>query len=256
MLDKERYEIILRVLKQDKFLTLKEIQNILKVSEATIRRDFSKLESDGYLKRTHGGAEIVEKEIIDFKPDELPFEYRTGFLIEKKRLIAKKAVSLCESDETITIDAGSTTFQMAQFLTAIKLQVITNSFAIAKELMKNQNIRVIVSGGIIYPDSQLILNPFDDNIFKNYYSSKVFMGVGGIDEQGLTNSDPFLIRVQRQIIEQGKNLIILADSSKFDKKGSLLLCGFEKVHTIITDNDIHGEMKDFLVSKGINLMIV
>jgi len=222
-----------------------------------VRRDLAKLETAGKLRRIRGGAELAEAPADSVEPTaQLPFEYRKGILLEKKRLIAHKAASLCSDGETVIIDGGSTTFQMVEFLREARLKIITNSFAIAEVLIKHSQNTVILNGGIVYPDSQLILDPFQEEGFRNYSATKVFMGVYGIDELGATNTDMLLIKTERAMIERGRELIVLADSSKFNRRGNLMLCGFEKIGTIITDRGISEKQREMVLAKGVNLVSV
>ncbi|GAI95343.1 unnamed protein product, partial [marine sediment metagenome] len=101
MLDRERHELILRVLRQSRFVSVADIVGLVKSSEATVRRDFARLEQAGLLRRVRGGAELPESEASSIKPvTQLPFEYRKGIMLEKKRMIARKAASLCGEEET------------------------------------------------------------------------------------------------------------------------------------------------------------
>ncbi len=257
MLEPERHELILRVLRQGRFASILDIVNLMHCSEATVRRDLAKLDATGKLHRVRGGAELTERIVDDAEPTaQLPFEYRKGILLETKRLIARKAASLCSEEETVIIDGGSTTFQMAEFLREARLKIITNSFAIAEVLIKNSQNTVILNGGIVYPDSQLILDPFQEEGFRNYSATKVFMGVYGIDELGATNTDTLLIKTERAMIERGRELIILADASKFNRRGNLLLCGFEKITTIITDRGISQPQRDMVQANNVELILV
>jgi DeoR family ulaG and ulaABCDEF operon transcriptional repressor len=276
VLERERHELILRLLRQGRFAAVSEIASLVKASEATVRRDLARLEGDGLLRRVRGGAELSEPDGAAAVPGSQPvgvprpgvdprgapaagrqlsFERRRGVLLEKKRAIARRAVSLCEDGETVFIDGGSTTFQMSEFLRATRLQIITNSFAMARALVGLSENTVVLAGGIIYPDSQLILDPFQEESFRNYYAAKVFMGVYGIDEMGATNTDPLLIRTERAMIDHGRELIILADSSKFNRRGSLMLCGFESIRTVITDGGIGEEQRRMLIAHGVELIV-
>ena len=212
--------------------------------------------------RIHGGAELLDPESSAAGPSfppklaEPPLEYRKVQMLDQKKAIALKAVSLIADEETIMIDGGSTTFWMAEFLTGHHAQVITNSFAMATHLLHHSQNTVICAGGVIYPSSEIILNPFESDIFKHYRANKVFMGVRGIDERGATNSDPVLIQTEREMINQCKELIILVDSSKFQSTGPVLLCGFDRIHTVITDSGISAEMKALIESRGVRLLVV
>jgi DeoR family ulaG and ulaABCDEF operon transcriptional repressor len=257
MIEAERHELILRILRQDRFASLSDLTELLRCSEATARRDLAKLERRGKLRRIRGGAESA-----DTAPDQskntpqLPFEYRKGIRLEYKRLIARKAVSLCSAGETVIIDGGSTTFQMAEFLRDAQLKIITNSFAIAETLIKHSRNTVILNGGIVYPESQLILDPFQEEGFRNYTATKAFMGAYGIDEMGATNTDMLLIKTERAMIERARDLIILVDSSKFNRRGNLMLCGLEKISTIITDRGITEQQREMLIAKGVRVILV
>lgn len=257
MLDRERHETILRLVKQNTFISVHDIGTLTGVSEATARRDLAKLEYSGLVSRVRGGAEATEtlKEQTGIS-HELPFAYRQGIMHETKRLIAKQAASLCGEGETIFIDGGSTTYQMVEFLSSLRLKIITNSFAIAEYLVKNSDNSIYLPGGIVNPESQLILDPINEQIYKNFNASKTFMGVGGIGSRGATNRAIDLIRTERLMIESGEQLIILADSSKFQTAGDLLLCGFDQIDTIITDSGITAESENLILSHKIKLIIV
>ena len=153
------------------------------------------------------------------------------------------------------IDGGSTTYQMTEFLRDLRLQVITNSFAIAHELAHGSRCTVILSGGVVHPDSQLVLDPFGEDMFANYTASRLFMGVYGIDETGATNTEALLIKTERAMIERARTLVVLADSSKFDRRGSLLLCGFEKINVLITDPGIDMRHREMLASRGVQVIV-
>ncbi len=258
MLDRERYELILRLLARGRYARVSELAGLLRSSPATVRRDLTRLEQAGLLRRVRGGAELARamEDGREEKPPQPPFEARQGIMLEKKRRIARRAAALCEEEETIMIDGGSTTFQMVEFLRDARLQIITNSFAIAEYLVNHSANTIILNGGTIYRDSRLVLDPFQDSLFRRYYASRVFMGVYGIDELGATNNEPLLIQAERTMIEQARRLVILADSSKFGRRGSLMLCGFEKMHTLITDSDISPQARELVESRGVELIVV
>jgi DeoR family ulaG and ulaABCDEF operon transcriptional repressor len=260
MLERERHALILRLLRQGRFAAVSDIAALVQASEATVRRDLGRLEDQSLLRRVRGGAELNESAEPaaggEVPGIQLPFEYRKGVLLEKKRAIARRAVALCEDGETVIIDGGSTTFQMTEFLRTTRLQIITNSFAIAQALVGFSENTIVLSGGIVYPDSQLVLDPFHEESFGNYYAAKVFMGVYGIDEMGATNTDHLLIKTERSMIDHSRELIVLADSSKFNRRGSLLLCGLERIRTLITDGGITETQADMVAARGIELIVV
>ena len=163
MLDGERRDTILDILRRDLYASVHTLSGETGASETTIRRDLALLESDGRLTRLHGGAELAsELRSATNPPREAPFETRRIERSEEKRRIAKAAAELCEDGETIFVDGGSTTYRMVEFLRNRMLTIVTNSFAIAEELLMSRDITVIIPGGIVYRDSRLILDPFGD----------------------------------------------------------------------------------------------
>ena len=187
--------------------------------------------------------------------NEIPFLYRKETMADKKRVIAKRAVALCNKDDVILMDGSTSVYHMVYFMKSQTVKVCTHSLAVAEYLMKNTSNLVILSGGIIYRDSQLLYDPFDSNVFENYSISKVFMSAKGIDERGVTNSDILLIKMDQAMMDCGKELILLIDSSKFGKSGELLLCNYSRISTIITDSGVSEEHKEMVTSRGVNLII-
>lgn len=253
MLAPERERLILRLLRQDRFASVSELAGLAGASEATVRRDLDRLERTGRLVRVRGGAELAAGAAEGTV--QLPFESRKGLLSETKRRIARLASSLCREGETIIIDGGSTTYHMTEFLLPMKLQILTNSFALAQVLVGGSANTVILSGGVVHADSQLVLDPFQEDPFSHYLAAKVFMGVYGIDEMGATNTEVQLISAERAMIEHAKELIILADSSKFDRRGSVFLCGFERMGMVISDAGVTEAQRRLLESRGVKLLI-
>jgi DeoR family ulaG and ulaABCDEF operon transcriptional repressor len=255
MLSAERRERILRILRQGRYAAVGDIAAVAGSSDATVRRDLAQMENEGLLRRVRGGAELMEGAARSVGAIELPLEYRKGVMLDAKRRIAAAAAALCTDGETVIIDGGSTTFQMTDFLASNKLTAITNSFAIAEALVHRSLCTVILGGGIVNPESQLILDPFAAEMFSNYTASKAFMGVFGVDETGATNTESLLITTERAMIGRAKELVILADSSKFDRRGSLFLCGFERIGTIITDSGIPDTYRGLLEARGVRLIV-
>lgn len=266
MVEEERYREILRQANQDYFISVKALVQILHSSYTTIRRDLGELSKRGLITRVRGGARLnqappetdIRKFVHPFSApiiSEIPFALRKEVMAEQKRIIGKKAVSLCDKDDVIMMDGSTTVYHMTNFLRNSTMKVCTISFAVAEYLTKTTNCLVILSGGIIYKDSQLLYDPFETNIFKNYSISKVFMSAKGIDERGATNSDILLIKMDQAMMDYGKELILLIDSSKFGKSGELLLCDYSRISSIITDSGISDSYKEMITSKGVNLII-
>jgi DeoR family transcriptional regulator, ulaG and ulaABCDEF operon transcriptional repressor len=254
MLAAERRAMILRLLARDGTAPLVDIARLSGASEATVRRDLAGLAAEGLVDRVHGGA-VARSGDPSTIAVEVPLEERAGIAAEKKRRIARSAAALCADGDTIMVDGGSTTLQLAPFLRGLRLRVITNSLPLAEELSREPSCTVILGGGVVQPVSRLILDPFRDDPFSDYSASTVFMGVFGIDEAGATNTDELLIRTERAMIARARRLVVLADSGKFGLRGSLHLCGFDRIATVVTDDGIDGRWRALLAERGVELVI-
>ena len=263
MLERERKRTIARLLDLRGFATIHDIVEATEASEATIRRDFSEMERDGILARVRGGVEMIRgaeppksREGEEAARAEPPLDSRLGINQEKKRRIARTACLGIRPGDTIMIDGGSTTYHMAEYLATMSLTVVTNSFAIAEHLVRHSDCRVILPEGVVHPDSRLILNNLGADPFANYNASAVFMGIEGISVNTLTNSDPLLIQMERSMIAHSRELVILADDTKFGKTGHLALCPSERAGRIITTKDADAGIVAALRDRGIVVILV
>ena len=255
MLERERKQTILRLLDLHGFANIHDIVEATGASEATIRRAFMEMESDGLLKRVRGGVERLRDREAGPRA-EPSLDSRVGVNREKKRRIAKKAASFVAAGHTIFMDGGSTTFHMVEFISALALTVVTNSFAIAEHLVRHSRCAVILPEGTVNAHSLLILNNLSPDPFANYHASTAFMGIEGITANALTNSEPLLIQAERAMIEHSRELVILADGSKFGKIGNLALCPVERATRIITTEDADEAIVASLRAKGVEVVVV
>jgi DeoR family ulaG and ulaABCDEF operon transcriptional repressor len=271
MLERERKITIARLLDLRGFATIHDIVEATGASEATIRRDFGEMERTGSLLRVRGGVELSGArsargalsadaaklgEVARAGPAEPPLDSRLGINQEKKRRIARQACLGIRPGDTIMIDGGSTTYHMAEFLAGMAITVVTNSFAIAEHLVRHSECTVILPEGVVNPNSRLILNNLCADPFANYNASVAFMGVEGISETTLSNSDPLLIQMERAMIARSRELVILADETKFGTIGHLTLCPTDRATRIITTKDADREMVGRLREKGIEIVTV
>ena len=255
MLERERKQTIFRLLDLHTFASIHDVVEATGASEATIRRDFIELEKEKQLRRVRGGVEIAQERGTPLQA-EAPLARRVSVNQEKKRRIARHACGLIEPGETIMIDGGSTTFHMAEYLATMNVTVVTNSFAIADHLVRHSRCTVIMPEGTVNPSSQLILNNLSADPFANYNVNKAFMGIEGITETALTNSEPLLIQMERAMIAHARELIILADETKFGRLGHLILCPVEKATRIITSRRANASLMKALRERGIEIVQV
>jgi DeoR family ulaG and ulaABCDEF operon transcriptional repressor len=173
----------------------------------------------------------------------------------EKQAIARAAVELCEDGEPIIINGGTTTFQMVHPLATKRCQVFTNSFPIAEHLLKHSKNTIMLSGGAIYREQNIILSPFDNDVTRNFYARRMFMGAQGVGPLGLMEADPLLIQAEEKLIGQADELVVLVDSTKFEQRSSLVLCGLDRISTLITDEGISDKAAAMLDAADVKLIV-
>jgi DeoR family ulaG and ulaABCDEF operon transcriptional repressor len=144
---------------------------------------------------------------------------------------------------------------MVHFLGATRLQVMTNSFPIAEHLIKHTRNNVMLPGGLIYREQGAILSPFDDDVTRNFFAHRMFMGAQGVGQLGVMERDPLMVQGERKLIDQAEQLIVLVDSSKFAQRSSLIVCTLQRVHTIITDDGVADPVAAMLEGAGVKLIV-
>ncbi|WP_404404755.1 DeoR/GlpR family DNA-binding transcription regulator [Pelagibacterium halotolerans] len=254
MHEKERHRLIVSAVQSKPVATVAELVELTDSSEATIRRDIAALHVQGRLRRVRGGAEALTPPSTSSLIGR-PFAVNEGINAPLKRAIAKEAVALCKDGESIIINGGTTTFQMVHYLAARRMQVFTNSFPIASHLLAHSKNSVIVPGGTIYREQNIILSPFESDVTKHFYAQRMFIGAQGLGPHGLTEADPLIIQAEQKLIGQADELVVLADSSKFKQRSSLILCTLGRIDTVITDRGIRDEDRQMLEDEGVKVVI-
>jgi DeoR/GlpR family transcriptional regulator of sugar metabolism len=254
MHERERHRIILAEVQEKPVVTVQEMVELTGSSEATIRRDIATLHVQKKLRRVRGGAESISPpQFIGLAGR--PFSVNETINSAQKRAIALKAVEMCDDGDAIIINGGTTTFQMVHPLATKRMQVFTNSFPIAEHLLKHSKNTIMLSGGAIYREQNIILSPFDNDVTRNFYAKRMFMGAQGLGPLGLMEADALLIQAEQKLIHQADELVVLVDSSKFRKRSSLILCPLERITTVITDAGIRDEERQMLESAGVGVIV-
>jgi len=259
MLEKQRHHLLLELLAEQGFASVPVLSEQLRASEATIRRDLTKLASKGMLQKIRGGAESMAPVESTANRKHLK---GTVFLANKeqhqdvKTRIAEKAVSLCEDGESIIINGGSSTFMMKDALANRHLNILTNSFALASDLAENSDNQITLPGGELYRKQSIVLSSFENDCIPNYHATKMFMGTPGIGEFGLMETDPMLVLSEQKLLKQADKLYVLADSSKIGKRSSLILCSLNEVDVLITDDKADPKYMKIFEEHGIQVLTV
>jgi DeoR family ulaG and ulaABCDEF operon transcriptional repressor len=250
----ERHRVILAAVQSRPVATVIDLVEMTGTSEATIRRDIAALDEQGRLRRVRGGAEALNP------PEQgalmgRPFAVNETINMAAKRAIAQAAASLCRDGEPIIINGGTTTYQMVHFLMDRRMSVFTNSFAIAEHLLHHSRNSVVIPGGTVYREQSVILSPFGGVVASHFYAKRMFIGCQALGRLGLMEADPMVIQSELTLIDQADELIVLADSSKFSGRSSLILCGLDRIATVITDGGIRDEDRAMLEAASVNLVV-
>ena len=252
----ERRKRLLKLLFEQRSVTVHELVEMLDSSPSTIRRDIGWLASRKLLTRRRGSAELLQEPSAPAGHPNTSFQANFMRNVEQKRAIARHAAALCVDGETIIINGGTTTFMMAEFLAEKNLTIMTNSFLTAERLLASSESDVILTGGKVYREQNVILSPFENDVTEHHYASKMFMSVFGLSLLGLIEADPLLIQAEKRLINQAEKLIVMVDSSKFTRRAGLILCGLRQVNTVITDTDASDAAVQWLEQSGIKVITV
>jgi DeoR family transcriptional regulator of aga operon len=244
---------ILDKLEQDGHVTTDSLSKLFMVSEVTIRNDLIHFENKGLLHRTRGGALLDQRVSIDRDLREKSRKH----LIEKQK-IAKKARELINDGDTIILDSGTTTQEIAKrFADVTDLTIITNGLNVAAEIARNRNVRLIMPGGILRENSLSQVGNLAENTLRQYNCDKLFLGVDGIDTSyGISTPNIEEAHLNLVMIEIAQELIVVTDSSKFFKKCFAFIAPVSRISTLITDKNIPESEYTKLKNLGVRIILV
>ena len=252
MLAQERYAAILRMIRETNIVKIGDIAKKLKVSNETARRDLETLQDQKLLKRVHGGAVLVDP-LIYTGPQSIPLP-KAEVSYDEKAAIGAEAAKTVRNGETIFLDIGTTTLQIAKNLRNKKdLTVLTTSLDIINELAGTP-VTLIILGGKLINDDLHIASPFTEEIFARYYVDKSFISCGGIAQNG-DITDYSDIALKRSVVREHSNrMILVADSGKFGKKSFVKVCDLDMVDAVITDTNLRPDFRESMAEKGIEVV--
>lgn len=250
MLAEQRRNHLLELVRLKRFASLPELAEPFGVSESTIRRDLDQLEEQGMVKRLHGGV------LYAGASPKLPhFDAQEPAQWEKKRLIAATAVELIEDDDTILLDGGSTTYELARLLVGRPLHVVTTSLPVANLFASDGNSDLVLIGGNICPRSGVARGPYTDAMLATVRVRKTIFSVGGICEEGFFNNDLLLVETERAMMRAAAEVIVVADSTKFGHSSLTHLCPLEAVNHLVVDEGITEPWRGKIIAAGVNLIL-
>lgn len=231
----ERRSYTLDQLDEKGHVSVQDLSKELDVSDVTIRKDLQFLEDQNLVIRTHGGAISADRFAYD-----VPFEKKAKRQKEEKRRIGRKAAQMVTDQDTVILDSGTTTLQVLRCLKDREvgdLTISTNSVHIALETAGISAIKVLLLGGSVRSKSASVVGPYAEQMLRDHAFSKLFLAGDGLDfGHGLTTTDDQEAYLNRLMIESAAQTVVVADSSKFGRRGLSRICKLDAIDVLITDS--------------------
>ena len=245
-----RRDRLLELVRQKGFASLPDLASQMDVSESTIRRDLDQLEESGEAKRTHGGA------FYTGPSPRLPhFDQRQSAALEKKRKIAEAAIRLIDDGDTLLLDGGTTTYELARRLVGRPLQIVTNSLPVANLFTSSANTDLVFVGGYIHARTGVSLGPYANDMIGNLNVHRAVLSVAGINRRGCYNSNLLLVETEKAMMDASDEVVIVADSTKFGRQSLAHLCDLSRADYLVVDNAITAEWLNTLRDAGVNVLV-
>jgi DeoR/GlpR family transcriptional regulator of sugar metabolism len=249
----DRQNQILLLVRNQQRISVADICKQFSVSEATARRDLETLANQGRVQRVHGGAIAFTQ-----APPEQPILQRQDEQSTEKVRIGQAAAGLVQEGETIFLGSGTTVVEMARALRSHRnLTVITNSLPVINALADTEGMTIICLGGMVRNSELSFIGHITELSLAEVRADKVFIGTRAISlEHGLTHEYLPETMTDRAILNSGREIVVLADHTKFGRAGAVLLVPVERIHTIVTDADASEDFVEAVEQKGIRVIQV
>ncbi len=250
MLAEERRSRLLEFVRLRRFASLPELAEQLQVSESTIRRDVEHLERRGSARRIHGGVLYAGS-----SPKMPHFDARQAARWAQKRAIAEKAIELIEDGDTILLDGGSTTYEVARLLVGRPVHVVTTSLPVANLFASDPGCDLVLIGGNVCPRTGVTQGPYADRMLAMVRVRKAVLGTAGINDEGFFNNNLLLVETERVMMRAADEVILAADSSKFGRQSLTHLCALGDVDYLVVDSGISDQWREKVTAAGIRLLV-
>lgn len=249
----ERHQAILNKLFKEEYVSVVDLCKELDVSPVTIRKDLKVLEEKSLLYKSHGGATLQNPYTIDRHVSE-----KENINSLEKLNMANAGVKLLQENDTLIIASGTSVLALAKAIPLqIHLMVVTAALNVSNALLHHHHVELMQLGGIVRKSSSSVTGSYAQNILKDLFCTKLFLGVDGIDlEFGLTTTNSYEAQLNQEMIKVAQKTIVLADSSKFGKRGFGKICGIDDIDHIITDKGISTSTLQSLESRGVTVTVV
>jgi DeoR family fructose operon transcriptional repressor len=264
-----RQSQLLEMIRAKGFASLRELSAQLQVSESTVRRDLDLLERTGAARRTHGGAfytgpspklphfdqNLSDSAINGGEEDKFAGRAPWGETSEKKRIIAQTASGLIGDHETILLDGGSTTYELAQRLVGRPLQIVTNSLPVANLFAAGGAADLVLVGGNVFTRAGVSIGPYANQMLAELHVQRAVLSVAGVSEEGYYNSNLLLVETERAMMQAADEVIVVADSTKFGHKSLTRLCDLGDIDVLVVDRELSEDWQKRITAAGVRLLI-
>jgi DeoR family fructose operon transcriptional repressor len=246
----DRRNRLLDVIRIRGFAALDELVRELGVSESTVRRDLDALEEQGSAKRTHGGVFYAGG-----MPRLAEFDERQPTHWAAKRAIAVKTAEVIGDGETVLLDGGTTTYEVARLLVGRPLQVVTNSLPVANLFASEARTDLVLLGGYVSPRTGVCLGPYANELLGRLHVTTTVLSAAGIADEGLFNAHLLLAETEQAMLKAAGRVIVVADSSKFGQKSLTLVSALEKVNVFVSDDGLSAAWRERIAMAGARLIV-
>ncbi|WP_309381749.1 DeoR/GlpR family DNA-binding transcription regulator [Cerasicoccus frondis] len=252
MTNKQRLDEIEKFIREHKYADLHTLGTKFDISLSTVRRALNELETNGVIRRHHGGASLVDSELASSDYDFITQDDRQS---EEKHRIAHSVAARIESGMTVIIDGGTTSYAVAKLLTEKRLVVITNSLPVAALFSEVGSCETIVTGGTVYARLGILYGPTCEQALSQVHADIAICGGAGLTAQGLWNTNSFIVSFQQRMMESSDQTYYVMDSSKHDRRALHLSTPFKPNLTLATDAQPGADISKAIEQSGAELIV-
>jgi DeoR family ulaG and ulaABCDEF operon transcriptional repressor len=253
MTENQRHKLMLDLLKDRPFASVRDLQAVVDASPATIRRDIAKLHAMGAVRKVFGGIAAAESGNTFDRVTARPFTENQMLRVAAKKAIAQEAAALVQDGDALIIHGGSTCYLFAMLLATRNVRIYTNSLPLAATLWQNGTCHLTLSGGELYREPGIVFSPHASP--PEFYASKFFLGAQAITTSGMQESHPLVVRETELLLQRADEVIVLADSRKFGHRARNSIMPLARIGTLITDDDLTDVNHKMLLDAGIRVII-
>lgn len=253
MTEAERHKMILDLLRDRPFASVRDLEAVLDASPATIRRDIAKLHTSGAVRKVFGGIATAEPLSGLDRLASRSFTENQMLGVAAKKSVAEEAVKLVQDGDALMIHGGSTCYLFATMLANRNVRIYTNSMPIAAALWQTGSCHLTLGGGDLYREQGILASPNASP--PEFYASKFFLGTQAITATGIHESHPLIVRQTELLLQRADELIVLVDSRKFGMRARYPVVPLTRIGTVIADEGITEAQRKMLIDAGVRVIV-